>query len=106
MRKTSETRPQTLVSGQYGGYEFNFNVTETESGFAYESVDVVGELTRANIKYAMMREHFDGEHITEMENAYAANPKTKDLAVKAYIAVKTWVEAVIEAELGEGKPTV
>lgn len=101
MRKTSETRPENLVPNQYGGYEFNWNIAEIEGGFAYESVDVAGELTRANIKYAMMREHFDGEHITEMENAYAANPRTKDLAVKAYIAVKNWVEAVIEETLGE-----
>ena len=104
MRKTSETRPETIARNQYGGYEFNWNVTAIDGGYAYDSVDVAGELTRANIKYAMMREHFDGEHITEMENAYAANPKTKDLAMKAYFAVKTWLEAVIEAELGEGEP--
>lgn len=104
MRKTSENRPETLVPGQYGGYEFNWNITETEGGFSYESVDVAGELTRANIKYAMMREHFDGEHITAMENANAENPQTGDLAVMAYLAVKAWVEAVIEQELGDEVP--
>jgi hypothetical protein len=100
MRKTSETRPETLVPSQYGGYEFNWNVTETEGGYAYDSVDVAGELTRANIKYAMMRERYTGEEITQYENAHHDNPQSTDLGVMAYLAVKTWIEAVILQELG------
>lgn len=99
MRKTSETRPQALVQNEFGGYEFNWAIEETENGFTYESIDVVGELTRANVKYAMMRERYTPEEITAMENAYAANPKTKDLGVKAYFAVKNWIESILTAEL-------
>lgn len=100
MKKTSQTRPQTLEPGQYGTYSFNWNIAEIEGGYVFESVDVIGELTRANIKMAMMLKRYTQEEITEYENAYADNPKTKDLGVKAYRAVKAWVEEIITNELG------
>lgn len=100
MKKTSETRPETIARNQYGGYEFNWNVTAIDGGFSYESVDVAGELTRANIKYAMMRERYTGEEITQYENIHHADPQSTDLGVLAYLAVKTWVEGIITTELG------
>lgn len=100
MRQKSETRPQSLKLNEYGAWTFCWNITETENGFEFETVDAPGELTRANIKYAMMLERYTGEEITEFENQIAANNgQTKDLGSFAYIAVKQWVENILENQL-------
>lgn len=101
MKRQSETRPETLQPAEGGVMEFNFNVAATGGGYEYDSVDVVGEPARVNIKYAMMLERYTDEQINEMENVKRHSEDAEERAAyEAYKAVKDGFDAVISAELG------
>lgn len=102
MKKQSETRPETLQPVQGGCTEFNWNVTEKDGGYEYDSVDVVGEVVRVNVKYAMMLELHTADEINEMENVKRTSTDPEDIAAyAAYKAEKDSCNAIITAELGE-----
>lgn len=101
MRKHSDTRPQTLQPAQGGVTEFNYNVQQASSGFDYDSVDVIGEVVRVNIKYAMMLERYTDEEINDMENVKRYSQDPSDIATyNAYKAVKDSFNDIITNELG------
>ena len=102
MRKHSETQPETLQPAAGGVVEFNYNVEAAQGGgYDYDSVDVIGEVVRVNIKYAMMLEQYSSDEINEMENVkrYSEDPADK-AAYTDYKSVKDACNAIITAELG------
>lgn len=101
MRKHSEIQPQTLQPAQGGVVEFNYNVQQVSDGYDYDSVDVIGEVVRVNVKYAMMLESYSSEEINEMENVkrYSQDPTDQD-EYAVYKAVKEGCDIIITGELG------
>lgn len=101
MRKHSEIRPQTLQPAQGGVLEFNYNVLQVSDGYDYDSVDVIGEVVRVNVKYAMMLEPYSAEQINELENVkrYSDDPADRQ-EYAVYKSVKDDCDAIITAELG------
>ena len=101
MKKHSDIQPQTLNPVEGGVVEFNYNVTQSASGYDYDSVDVIGEVARVNIKYAMMLERYSAEQINELENVKRYSQDPADIAeYNAYKAVKDGFNDIISNELG------
>lgn len=101
MNKTSETCPVIFAPNNFGGHEFNHNIVEAENGYTYDSIDVVGEPTRDNIKYALMLEHYTQEEIYEMENVKRLSTKKVDkTAYETYLDKKTECNDIISEMLG------
>lgn len=102
MKKQSDTIPETLRPVPGGCVEFNWNITEKNGGYEYDSVDVVGEVVRVNVKYAMMLEKYSDEEINEMENIKRFSTDISDIsAYNTYKADKDLCDAHITAALGE-----
>lgn len=102
MKKQSATRPETLNPARGGIVEFNYNVTEKDGGYEYDSVDVVGEVVRVNVKYAMVLERYTAEEIDGMENVKSRSRKKADKEAYAeYKAFKDACDAEITENLGE-----
>lgn len=101
MRKHSETQPQTLQPVAGGVVEFNYNVEQVSDGYEYDSVDVIGEVVRVNVKYAMMLERYTSDEINELENVkrYSDDPADRQ-EYAVYKSVKDDCDAIITAELG------
>ena len=102
MRKHSETKPETLHPAAGGVVEFNYNVEAAqEGGYDYDSVDVIGECVRINVKYAMMLECYTEDEINEMENMkrYSDDPDDKQ-AYALYKETKDGFNQTISDELG------
>lgn len=79
MKAKRQTRPDSIETTG-NNTSFNWNVTESENGFEFDTVQVAGETTPENIKYAMMLEHYTAEEIYDMETVKKKSSKTKDKA--------------------------
>lgn len=103
MKKFSKRRPAALTPADGGVTEFCHSVVPVEGGYEYESVDVIGEPVRTNVKYALMLERYTAEEIDEMENEKRYSEEPEVVAeYQAYIAVKTQCNDLINTTIGEG----
>lgn len=101
MRKQSEEKPETLQQAEGGVTEFNYNVEFDGNVYDYDSVDVVGEVVRVNVKYAMMLEHYSADGINDMENKKRYSEKEEDRrAYQQYCDIKADCDSIITKELG------
>ena len=64
-------------------------------------MDVIGEVVRVNIKYAMMLKLYTADEINDMENHKRYSQDPQDIAdYNAYKAVKDGFNNIISNELG------